>query len=178
MRSLRRKLALPGRAMSSAQFSQCGKYRYRLERNVGKGPTVVAIMVNPSTADAQNDDPTIRRVMGFARANKWGKVIIVNKFALITPYIRELGFKIDPVGPENDHFILESLLEADICVVAWGSLAKLPPKAAGRWRSVSAMLNALSVPIRCWGINKDGHPKHPLYLARGSELVEWTPPSD
>src|SRR5690242_18477735 len=89
-------------AQSSAIISPCGCYRYRLERDgPGEGPTVV-IMVNPATADAEQDDATIRKLKGFGARNGWGQIIVGNLFAYRATDVRELGKVTNPVGNQND----------------------------------------------------------------------------
>jgi hypothetical protein len=161
---------------SSAVLSACGRYRYRLARKLGNGVSVTGIMVNPSTADANCDDPTIRRWTGFATRLGWGQVTIVNKFAWRTPYIADLATASDPTGPENDHYVHEAIAEADIVIAAWGRLAKLPESLQHRWQSISAFCDQSDVKMLCWGINGDGHPKHPLMIPYTSELRPWLTP--
>lgn len=159
-----------------ASFSPCRRYRYRLERRVGQGPCVTVIMVNPSTADALRNDPTIRRVIGFARREGWGRVVVVNLFALISSRIAALGEAGDPVGPDNARYLEAAIAEADICVAAWGRAAKLSSALRQEWRNAVGLANAVGKPLHCWGITRDGHPRHPLYLPRNSALRHWKPP--
>lgn len=96
----------------SAVISVCGKYRYELEREIGAGKTCGIIMVNPSTADAETDDATIRKLKGFAERNGWGKLLIANKFAYRATDVRELRGVSDPVGPANDEAIQDVMIHA------------------------------------------------------------------
>lgn len=110
----------------SAILSICGTYRYRLGRELpnhdGKG-VVLWVMLNPSTADATADDPTIRKVVGFS--SNWGFAVarVVNLYALRSTDWRPLRTHADPVGPENDEQIRASVLAADAVVLAWGAHA-------------------------------------------------------
>src|SRR5437870_2889354 len=89
-------------AERDAKISDCGRYRYTLTRRVGVGGPLVWVMLNPSTADAEVDDPTIRRVMKFTEASDCGLAIVVNLFALRSPSPKALRGHADPVGPDND----------------------------------------------------------------------------
>jgi len=75
-------------------------------------------MVNPSTADANSDDPTIRKLNGFARRNDINHLIVVNKFAFVSTHVEILSTIDDPIGPENDSYIRSALTEADILIFA------------------------------------------------------------
>jgi hypothetical protein len=136
---------------SSAIFSRCGYYRYWLEREIGEGPTVVGLMINPSWADETYNDRTITKLIGFAKRNGWGKIIVGNKFAYRSQYPRDLAGCTDPIGPENDVYLRKMIGTADICISAWGPTSKIP----------------------CWGVSKDGHPLHPLMLPYSSTLRPW-----
>jgi hypothetical protein len=162
----------------SAVLSPCGIFRYRLERDLGKpgGPVAAILGVNPSTADADVDDATIRKDVGFGRRLGWGRIIKGNKFAYRATDVRELRTARDPVGPDNDAHLKEIMLAADVCVAAWGPLSKLPKPLRGRWRVLVNLAAALGVPLYCWGVAKDGHPRHPLMLPYNTPLTEWKAP--
>lgn len=140
-----------------AVLSTCGTYRYRLTRSWSSDPRrVLWVMLNPSTADATLDDPTIRRCVAFSRAWGYGGLEVVNLFALRTAYPAELASHADPVGPLNDRHLAEAAGEADLTVAAWGAHA-----AAGR--RARAVLPLLDSPV-CLGRTKAGAPRHPLYV--------------
>lgn len=103
-----------------ALISECGLYRYRLWRRWGIGPHATWIMLNPSTADADLDDPTIRRCIGFARAWGFSAIEVVNLFALRATNPRELGRSADPIGPDNDRHLSEAGRAAELRIAAWG----------------------------------------------------------
>ena len=142
----------------STVFSPCGQYRYRLSRAwlLGEG-TVLFVMLNPSTADAEMDDPTVRRCMGFAR--RWGfqGLVVGNLFAWRATDPRELQRASDPVGPENDRHLAEMSGGADVTIVAWGA------HDVQRGRA-SDVLGLLKGSVEHLGLTKQGHPRHPLYL--------------
>lgn len=155
----------------SAIISDCGTYRYRLERLLGSGPTVVGVMVNPSTADAEKDDATIRKWLGFASRLGWGRIVIGNLFAYRSTHISGLRAAADPVGPLNDWHLQDMFRGADLIVVAWGASAKLPPSLRHRWRRVPW---PSGIALQCWGTASDGHPLHPLMLSYNTPLRQWS----
>lgn len=166
----------------SAVISGCGKYRYRLSRDLGQiGPTVLFIMVNPSTADAENDDPTIRKCIGFAKKLGGGELMVGNKFAYRATDVRELRKVKDPIGPENDEHLREMMYSADTIVAAWGSLNKLPDALRSRWKDIVRLTDALRPEVgHCElsmiGVCADGHPKHPLMVGYDTPVVAWKVP--
>jgi hypothetical protein len=162
----------------SAVLSSCGLYRYRLERDLGRdGPTVAILSVNPSTADATIDDQTIRKDMGFGERLGWGRIIKGNKFAWRATDVKALRTARDPIGPDNDAHLEQIMRDADLHIVAWGPLAKLPPPLRRRWRSVAAIGDVVGCRLMCWGTAQDGHPRHPLMLAYATPLIEWERPA-
>lgn len=144
-----------------ARFSPDRVYRYRLERVVAPFATgrVCFIMLNPSTADETQDDPTIRRCMDYTK--RWGyrRLVVVNLFAYRATDPRVLRKVPDPSGPENDHEIVEAAQAAELVVGAWG--------AHGGWRNtgrnVTALLRSRGVTVKALGLTKGGEPVHPLY---------------
>lgn len=166
-------------AASSAIISTCGRYRYRLERDgPGEGRTVI-IMVNPSTADAEQDDATIRKLKGFGARNGWGKVVVGNLFAYRATDVRELGKIADPVGLLNDEHLVDMIHEATRVIFAWGPVTKQPAVWRHRWNAVWEMAIELrnDHPMSIGEPAKCGHPKHPLMLPYDSPIVPWSPPA-
>jgi len=163
---------------SSAIISDCQQYRYRLERSVclGSRRTAAVIMVNPSTADAYTNDATIRKVIGFADRNEIGRVIVGNKFAFRATDIRDLRSAVDPVGPDNDRHLEQIMRDADLHIVAWGPLAKLPPHLRSRWRDVVDIADRVGCILQCLGTARDGQPLHPLMQPYGRKLTVWRQP--
>lgn len=133
-------------------------------------------MVNPSAADANRNDPTIRRVVQFGRRDGWGHIVVVNLFALIASRITELAKAHDAAGPDNLHHLGRAIGEADRCVVAWGRLTKVPVRLRSAWRDVHRLAQEADKPLHCWGITRDGDPRHPLFLPRDTALRVWQPP--
>lgn len=147
---------------SGAVLSADERYRYRLWREVGGTAlqSVVFVMLNPSTADARRDDPTIRKCIGFARG--WGarRLEVVNLFAWRATNPKELPHVDEPIGRENDQTIMERAIAAEWVICAWGS----NKFAQRRAREVTAMLTAAGIHLRCLRKSNDGHPWHPLYV--------------
>ena len=160
----------PPEAMErGADISPCGRYRYTLWRKWGAGGTCNFIGLNPSTADATLDDPTIRRCIGFARAWGYGGLMMTNLFAWRATDPRNMLAADDPVGPDNDQTLRATWLNAAITVAAWGAHGTHQ----GRGAHVRAMLPALHY-LR---LTKDGHPGHPLYLPASLRPVQWVTPN-
>ncbi|MBT3271062.1 DUF1643 domain-containing protein [Candidatus Poribacteria bacterium] len=150
--------------VGAAVFDETGAYRYRLSRTRSDGAGVVTfVMLNPSTADAEVNDPTIRRCIGFAW--DWGHrdLIVVNLFAYRATAPRDLRLATDPVGPANDEHLLAAVCEADVVVAAWGVHGAM----LGRDRDVMGLLEGRAS-LQCLGVTKAGHPRHPLYMPKRS----------
>lgn len=162
-----------GGMLRGALLSPCGTYRYTLDRIWDPSlPGAVFIMLNPSTADAAVDDPTIRRCVSFAQREKCGSLTVVNLFGLRSTDPRELSRHPDPLGPENDFHLLRVLHEQPARVIAaWGS----HPFARARARAVAELLAPelanLKLRLTCLGTTKDGHPRHPLYVRNDAPLI-------
>lgn len=160
-----------------AIISDCGLYRYRLERHGLKGAGAIAwIMVNPSAADATNDDATIKKVIGFSERAGAGWLIVGNKFAYRATDIKELRRVENPRGPDNDEHLQRILRDAPLVVVAWGPLAKLPDHLRSRWRTIVRMAADAGVQLMCLGTAQDGQPRHPLMVSYDTPLTPWRAP--
>lgn len=157
--------------IASAEFSECGTYRYVLKRRL---PCVLRwvkpalfIMLNPSTADAINDDPTIRRCISFAMREQCTELTVVNLFALRATNPKELLEHEDPVGPFNDDIIKAKIevnrLSWGIKVAAWGA-HKFAEK---RGKEIIEKFG----PFKCLGFTKNGNPRHPLYVKTDQQLL-------
>lgn len=145
----------------TAALSPCGHYRYWLTREWASGPRVTFVMLNPSTADADRDDQTIRRCVGYARSWGYAGLIVVNLYAWRSTSPRALWAAPDPVGPANDGYLLGAaslaLMHRSPLVAAWGANAR--PERVAAVRAISGMhwLSTLA-------LTKDGQPRHPLRL--------------
>ena len=155
----------------TAVISDDGLYRYRLGRRWGPGEIMVWAMLNPSTADANVDDPTIRRCMGFARREGYDGIEVINLYALRATKPTHLLDHPDPEGPKNKHHWTEVLTDHKVGMVmaGWGAhagMGHLPAsRAADFWRSAGCW--------RCVGWTKDGYPRHPLYVKGDAEIERF-----
>lgn len=159
---------------SGAIISPCGTYRYHLWRRWDETlPTMVWVMLNPSTADASEDDPTIRRCMGFARREGCGGISVRNVFALRATNPDELLKHPDPFGPENEDHLLAarncSLMT--LLVLGWGSRIKRLNSYYTR-----AAVCLVGQKPNCFGTTKGGDPRHPLYLPSDAPMGSWKMP--
>lgn len=150
-----------------AYISEDGQYRYWLSRGWDCDlPTVCFVMLNPSTADAEFDDPTIRRCIGFAKLWGYGRLEVRNLFAYRATDPGQLRRVDDPVGPYGDVY-LAGAAASSLVVAAWGCHGEL----FGRHRAARKLLG--NTKLYCLGKTKDGHPKHPLYLPASACLVAY-----
>jgi hypothetical protein len=161
-----------------ADISPDGRYRYRLWR--GPEPRLGWIMLNPSTADADDDDPTIRRCRSFAAANGYTGILVVNMFAYRATDPRDLPDDATvATGPWNGAAIARAIRECDTVVAAWG--ARYVPTirrqradhAGGTIRAIAARHGTRLVAL---GYTDDGAPRHPLMVPNGTPFVMWPRP--
>lgn len=147
-----------------ALISDCGTYRYWLSRKWE--PSVYSmpiVMLNPSTADAELDDPTIRRCMSFARREGYGGIFVVNLYAFRATDPKELTRVPFPHGGDNAYWldiVLDQKHSPVLC--AWGANAD-----ADTARNFVAAANGYGTRLVCLGKTKDGSPRHPLYVKSG-----------
>ena len=133
------------------------------------------MLLNPSTADEERDDPTIRRCIGFARAAGFGSAVVVNLFALRATDPAVLGRTRDPVGPRNDRAIVAAARGADAVVLGWGGgAASFGPRAA----EVSRLLSPFRRRLFLLGRTRSGEPRHPLYVRATTALRPAAPAWD
>lgn len=156
-----------------ARLSEDRRYRYTLTRRWGLGDSGVCwIMLNPSVADAEVDDPTIRRCMVFTQRLGYDALVVVNLFAYRATDPRklvEIGAE-TAVGPENREWIRTACRQAKCIIVAWGALRE-PLKSASRIMAQSIREDGYA--LKCLGKTKDGQPRHPLYLKADAPLIDW-----
>lgn len=148
-----------------AVISKDGRYRYLLERSWSDGPTITFVMLNPSTADAAIDDPTIRRCIGFAKKWGGGRLRVVNLYALRATDPKELWIAKDAIGEENDAYLLQSLQESELVIAAWGIHAKHE-----RVKEVLDLVGQGKCKFFVLGLTKSGSPRHPLYVRSDASL--------
>ena len=158
-------MQLPG---YPAVWSPCRKYRYTLWRVFSEYPPknfMAVIGLNPSTATELEDDPTVNRCWKLAKREGFDAFCMLNIFALRSTDPQQLYKSADPIGAENDRWIIEVTQQADIVVAAWGVHGAFQY----RGRDVRQMI----LDLKCLGITKHGHPRHPLYLRKDVEIIQW-----
>jgi hypothetical protein len=156
-----------------ALFDPTFTYRYLLRRTWDvRLPLAVFVMLNPSTADAERDDPTIRRCIGLTRAWGFGRLEVVNLFGYRTPHPTVLAAAADPVGPENDVHVLQAAARGDLVVAAWGNAGAILQRGA---LMLPHLVSAARLPLQCLGQTRTGHPRHPLYVPAASTPHPLTP---
>jgi hypothetical protein len=162
-----------------ATISTDGRYRYELGRRWGSGPTALWVMLNPSTADAVDDDNTIRRCIGFSKREGCGGLVVVNLFAYRATDPDALLTVADPIGPDNASTIKSRLADplTAIVVAAWGAWHNT--QAARRTGPGTARLNVEQFArdaghdMVCLGLTKAGAPRHPLYVKTSQPFVPF-----
>jgi hypothetical protein len=147
----------------AAKISECGLYRYELTRRWEAGPDCTFIMLNPSTADAEVDDPTIRRCIGFSKHWGYGGLRVVNLYAYRATKPRDLFQVSNAFGPENAGYLQAAVKDSSVLVAAWGAWT-VPLDAASVLEGV---------PMICLGLTKGGSPRHPLYVKGDVEPCEF-----
>lgn len=160
----------------SAILSDDGRYRFVLGRTwLGGIGGVVWIMLNPSTADAEQDDPTIRRCIRFSQAWDFHRLWVANLYPLRSTDPKGIR-DFDDVAAlaENDSYLTGLVMDADEVVFAWGANAPTT-----REQEVIELVSHICTPVHL-GLTKDGHPRHPLYLPKTSErqAFQVSPPSE
>jgi len=159
----------------AAHISDCGRYRFSLTRRWGASPAckhAVFIMLNPSTADADKDDATIRKLIGFCKLWKYGSFEVVNVYAYRATKPKDLYDAADPFGPHNGRHIAKAAYSApDVIVCAWGA-NEVTPEAL-----YQLQVSLHDKPLHCLGRTKDGHPRHPLYVPYSQPLEQFQLPT-
>ncbi|HUB98542.1 MAG TPA: DUF1643 domain-containing protein [Solirubrobacterales bacterium] len=163
-----------------AVLSDCGRYRYSLTREIPgqlgepeRSGTCLFMMLNPSTADASVDDPTIRRCIRFTKDWGYKRLAVGNLFAYraTNPMaLRELPLEV-AAGPDNDQWLASHCEEASTIVCAWGANRIAPYRMP--W--VEPILAERGGDVVCLGTTANGSPRHPLYVPADFEPVPFTP---
>lgn len=157
-------------------FSPCRKYRYTLWREWGcdlfEGDGICRdkkfiqfIGLNPSTADETQDDPTIRRCIGFAKSWGYEAMFMTNLFAWRETDSTKLPKIVAPIGPDNDMWLMEIGSEAQVSIAAWGTKGSILNR--------QDWIHMLIPNLHCLRITKDGFPEHPLYLPKNLKPIPW-----
>ena len=160
-----------GDAPSTATYSDDEAYRYDLTRVWDpEGRRAAFVMLNPSTATEMANDPTVERCERRARALGYGAFRVVNIFAYRATDPRDMRAHPEPVGgAANDAAIREAALWADDTVCAWGTHGAH----LGRAAQILRLLRDNGVPIHTLGLTRQGHPRHPLYVAYATQPEPW-----
>jgi hypothetical protein len=152
----------------TAVLSDDRRYRYALWRDTGAlggEGTVLFVGLNPSTADETENDPTIRRCIGFARDWGFARLAMANVFAFRATDPRALypsDRAIDPVGPENDRWLRELAADSQRVIAAWGASAHVTAKREAE--VLCALAYTEHQAIECLALTKALRPQHPLYV--------------
>lgn len=155
---------------TSGSFSECRTYRYDLTRTWDDTlQHVLWIMLNPSTADIERDDRTLRRVQSYSEAWGYGGVVVCNLFALRSTDPTVLKRHPDPVGPDNDGFIREWVesTRVGLIVAAWGTHGALHNRALLIDREL------VDHEVWCVGTTASGQPRHPCRLGDAERPRRW-----
>lgn len=156
--------------ISSACYSPCEAYRYALTREWDeKGRKLLFIMLNPSTATEEKNDPTIERCERRAMTLGYGAFRACNLFAFRATDPRDLKKAKAPIGPDNLGQVLEAARWADDILCAWGTHGAH----MGMGEVVATLLRSEGFTLHHLGFSKEGHPKHPLYLPYEARLQPW-----
>lgn len=128
------------------------------------------IGLNPSTADENVDDPTLRRCQDFTKRWGYGAMCMTNLFAFRATQPRVMKIQQDPLGPDNLQHVFAVVREAKLIIAAWGRdgnhIREVSEQVIGGIRDLGAQIHHL-------GLNDDGTPKHPLYLKATTVPVLW-----
>lgn len=162
-----------------AKLSEDGRYRYQLGREWDASKyKALFIGLNPSTADAYEDDATCKKWIGFCKTWGLGGFVVGNLFALVETHSEELrrrvraGLRLEVLGEQNDHFVSELLSLSDVrhVIPCWG--AGVPRELSYRMHDMKILIQTHRGMLRpeCFGLTKDGQPAHPLRLSYSTRL--------
>jgi hypothetical protein len=159
---------IPSIIASGASFDCSGRYRYSLYRQFDSGEGILTmIMLNPSRADGQYNDPTITRCIRFAHENGFRQLTVVNLFAFRATAPTDLKRARNPVGRENNTYIEQATIVSALTLIAWGNHGQFLS------RDVEVLELLKSCALHCLGTNKGGSPKHPLYVPANQKLLVY-----
>ena len=160
-----------------ALLSECKKYRYSLRREwKEEGLLFGYIGINPSTADADIDDATVRKWIGFTERNGGRGFMVGNVFAYRATDVKELRDCEDPVGKFNYSYLMTLCQKVDVIVPCWGNISKVPKQLRWAFKDVCHILDNKhkNYNLKSFGLSKSFHPKHPLMLGYDTQLEEFS----
>lgn len=161
-----------GLTITTAILSECETYRYDLTRRWDDDRLTLGwVMLNPSTADEHDDDPTIRRCIGFAKKWGYGSIKVANLYALRSTAPANLWTHPDPVGPDNDRYLAHIVFDCPLTVLAWGAHATRPARVSHVVRNLADAAGEADHQLAVLGWSKQHAPRHPLYM-RGDTSPE------
>lgn len=153
-----------------AVISDCGRYRYLLRRSWNHDRMrALFVMLNPSTADAEVDDATIRSCIRLCRDWGYGSFEVINLFGLRATDPSELSGADEPIGQDNDRVAIAAIERCDVTICAWGA-HKMANSRADEMKNI---ITSRQPRAWCLGKTKAGAPKHPLYIKTGTPLVVY-----
>jgi hypothetical protein len=154
-------------------FSEDRRYRYVLWRcwvAVERPRYLMVIGLNPSTADETQDDPTIRRCVGFAKDWGFDALCMTNLFAFRATDPAVMKATDDPEGPDNGEWLKRLAAGAGLILAAWGVHGVYMGQAG--W-TTGTIRDDLSLELHALGTTKDGHPRHPLYMPKAAQPTPY-----
>ena len=159
----------------SAAFSPCRQWRYHLQQVWDESrPNLLWLMLNPSTADETQNDPTVERCEMRAHMWNYGGVEVYNIFAFRATDPKNMKAAEDPVGPENDKWLAKFAIKSQqtLAIAGWGNHGSHQ----NRNRDVIKILNQKMADVKALKINASGDPKHPLYIGYSQQPVPFLSP--
>lgn len=166
--------------LGTATFSDCSKYRYTLDRPLESYTDAIGrvsfLMLNPSTASADKNDPTVAKCCRYALAAGATELTVINIFAYRSTDPEALKTAEDPIGQGNDQYILDVVSQSTMTICAWGKHGDI----LNRGRALTKMLldNGLGERLYYLHLNGDGSPGHPLYLPLANVPQKWAAAKD
>jgi len=168
---------IAGAVLSERPHSRAEPLRRYLLWRIWKpdAPRALFIGLNPSTADAMKDDPTVRKLAGFTRREGAGGFELVNLISERATDPSDVHG--DPEPEEADRYIEAALQRCSIVVAVWGEGSKLCKRARDlaleRDAFVTVAAESAGRDLLCLGVTKGGQPRHPLYLAGDTKLESF-----
>ena len=157
--------------LKEATISTCDLYRYNLTRKWNnEGNNLVSFIgLNPSTADASQDDPTLTRCINFSKALGFDGLILVNLFAYRSTSPKLMMEYDEPIGEENNTYIIDAISKTNKTILCWGNHGSYK----SRDKELLELIKSYKESYYCFGLTKKNQPKHPLYLSKTTCLSSY-----